>query len=57
MDLELLRHRPLDDREEPPELDGPASRVASPNDFAGGDVEGGDFSSTQSTTARSGGPL
>ena len=57
MDLELLRHRPLDDREEPPELDGPVSRVASPNDFAGGDVEGGDFSSTQSTTARSGGPL
>ena len=92
MDIQLLRHRLLDDREELPELDGPVARVAFSDDFAGGDVEGGeerggavalvvvglaggrpgrsgsigwvrssawicDFSSTQSTTARSGGTM
>ena len=42
VDVQLLRHRLLDDREELPELDGPVARVASPDDFSRGDVEGGE---------------
>ena len=34
MDVQLLRHGLLDDREELAELDGPVARIALPDDFA-----------------------